>query len=153
MNSDHSITYQDFTPKHAEELVLMWRASFERAVRVKDPHPLAEQQEFLLNKIVPDHQVRLAFIEGLIVGFIAATDESISQLYIHNDYQGIGIGTQLLNWAKSNSNGRLWLYTFEKNKRAQLFYERQGFNIIERGFEEVWQLNDFKYEWSIGSEV
>ena len=53
----------------------------------------------------------------------------------------------LLNIAKENSMGRLRLFTFERNKNAQRFYEKHGFQIIARGFEQSWQLADIEYEW------
>ena len=37
---------------------------------------------------------------------------------------------KLLNLAKQQSEGRLLLYTFEVNKNAQKFYERNGFKIV-----------------------
>ena len=69
-------------------------------------------------------------------------------LYVRVDAIGQGIGTLLLDWAKAQSGGRLWLYTFERNARARRFYESSGFTITDRGFEEDWQLADIKYEWS-----
>jgi len=137
----------DFTSDHVDELVPMWRDSFERGVGIVDPHPLAEQRAFLLNEIVPHYQLRVAMADDRLVGFIAANRESISQLYVHVDHQGRGIGSQLLAWAKEQSAGRLWLYTLAKNNGAQRFYERRGFQVVERGFEEQWQLEDIKYEW------
>jgi ribosomal protein S18 acetylase RimI-like enzyme len=53
----------------------------------------------------------------------------------------------LLDLAKTGSGGRLWLYTFVTNTRAQRFYERHGFDVVERGFEPVMQLGDLRYEW------
>ena len=53
----------------------------------------------------------------------------------------------MLDWAKGQSEGSLWLYTFQRNLDAQAFYEHHGFEIVERGFEETWQLADIKYQW------
>jgi hypothetical protein len=54
----------------------------------------------------------------------------------------------LLSWAKSQSAGSLWLYTFARNEAARSFYERSGFVAIEHGFEPQWQLEDVKYSWT-----
>ena len=86
--------------------------------------------------------------EGQLVGFVAANVESISQLYVHIEHHRRGIGTRMLDWAKAESTGSLWLYTFAQNVGAQRFYESQGFQIIERGFEAMWQLDDIKYRWA-----
>ncbi len=137
-----------FRPEHAGELVIMWRASFEQGVGITDPHSLADQQDYLMNQVVPHTTVRVALLDGKIVGFAAASHEHLDQLYVHTEYQGQGIGTRLLNWAKAQSNGTLWLYTFSRNHRACTFYERSGFTVAARGFEPTWQLEDIKYVWS-----
>jgi ribosomal protein S18 acetylase RimI-like enzyme len=136
-----------------DELIAMWRASFEFGVSVVDPNPLEAQREFFVREILPNNDVRLAVKGDRLVGFIAASQESIPALYVHVDAIGQGIGTLLLDWAKAQSGGRLWLYTFERNTRAQRFYESSGFTITERGFEEDWQLADLKYEWAEASSA
>lgn len=78
---------------------------------------------------------------------IAYNDREINQLYIHINYQGIGIGRTLLNKAKAQSSGKLTLYTFEVNKKAQLFYEKNGFKIVGKGHENEENLPDIQYEW------
>ncbi len=55
----------------------------------------------------------------------------------------------LLDWAKTRSPQRLWLYTFQRNERAKLFYESQGFRALrltdgERNEEKA---PDVLYEW------
>lgn len=82
-----------------------------------------------------------------VVGVIAYNDGEISQLYIHIEYQGMGIGRMLLDRAKVQSSGKLSLYTFEVNKNAQQFYEKHGFKIIGRGHENEENLPDIQYEW------
>ena len=140
----------DYLPEHGPELVKMWRESFERAVGVVDPHPLPEQLRYLEEKVVPDNRVLVVLEESTlaVVGFMAATPESISQLYVHVDHQGKGVGSMLVGIAKQHSHGRLRLFTFEANKNAQRFYERHGFEVVARGFEKEWQLADIEYEWS-----
>ena len=141
----------DYSPEHGPELVRMWRESFERAVGVIDPHPLPEQLRYLEEKVVPESRVLvvLGVTTLAVVGFMAATPESISQLYVHVNYQGKGAGSMLVGIAKQHSGGRLRLFTFEANKSAQRFYERHGFKVVARGFEKEWQLADIEYEWSM----
>lgn len=58
------------------------------------------------------------------------------------------IGSRLLAWAKEQSAGSLWLYTFDRNAIARAFYEKHGFRIVARGFEPQWKLADVRYEWA-----
>jgi hypothetical protein len=52
-----------------------------------------------------------------------------------------------LHWAQENSDGRLELYTFERNKQSHQFYDKKGFKVLERNSAEAWMLGDIKYEW------
>ena len=130
----------------------MWRASFEHGVGVVDPHSIEEQAAFFEAKVRPVCRVRLAWSEGRLVGFLASTRESISQLYVHVDHLRQGIGSQLLRLAQAESSGTLWLHTFARNTNARRFYESHGFRVAERGFEAFWRLEDVKYLWCRNGE-
>ncbi|MFJ7973372.1 GNAT family N-acetyltransferase [Psychrobacillus sp. NPDC096389] len=136
-----------YNAEYAEQTVKMWRDSKERAIGQKEIHDF-ENQFYFLNHILPEQfQIDLALIDQKVVGMVAYNDREISQLYIHLEYQGIGIGQTLLDKAKAQSSGKLTLYTFEINEKAQRFYEKHGFEIISRGHENEENLPDIQYEW------
>jgi ribosomal protein S18 acetylase RimI-like enzyme len=139
----------DYSPRFGRELVKMWRESFERAVGVTDPHTLEEQLQYLDQHLVPENRVDVVLEESTskVIGFMASTIDTISQLYLHVDHQNRGIGSMLLDIAKRQSSGRLRLFTFKVNTKAQRFYERHGFRILRFGFEKEWGLGDIEYEW------
>lgn len=128
----------------------MWRDSKEKALGVKDIHDFADHLNFLKTELVETNEVFLAVDEETDrpVGILAVEGEKLNQLYIDNEYQGSGIGTRLLEIAKKMSGGKLRLFTFEVNKGAQAFYEKHGFKIIGRGFENEENLPDILYEWT-----
>jgi len=142
----------NYLPRHGPELVAMWRESFELAVGVIDCHPLDEQLRYLEEKVVPENEVLVVLDEGTgaVIGFMASTHETISQLYVHVNYQRRGIGSLLVNIAKEHSGGLLRLFVFQANQHAQQFYEQHGFKVKSKGFVEEWQLADIGYEWSAG---
>lgn len=145
--NQHKIIIVQYDPKYAEQTVKMWRNSKERAIGQKEGHSL-ESHIYFLNDILPvQFQVDLAIIEEQVVGMIAYNKTEINQLYVHIGYQGIGIGQILLNKVKSQSSGKLTLNTFEVNKNAQRFYEKNGFKIIGRGCENEENLPHIQYEW------
>ncbi|QCJ41250.1 GNAT family N-acetyltransferase [Bacillus sp. S3] len=146
MNQDKIIITQ-YYPKYAEQTVRMWRDSKEQAIGRKEIHSFENHVYFLKHILAEQYQIDLAIIDGKVVGMAAYNDREISQLYIHIDYQGIGIGQLLLEKVKAQSSGRLTLYTFEINKKAQRFYEKHGFEIIGRGHENEENLPDIQYEW------
>jgi ribosomal protein S18 acetylase RimI-like enzyme len=146
-----SLVIEDFRAEHADELVPMWRESFEFGVGVTDPNPLAEQARYLFTEVVPNNAIRVARLENQIVGFVAASPTSIAQLYVRRGFHGRGIGSRLLAWAKAQSSGTLWLYTFARNTGARAFYEHHGFKVAARGHEPNWKLDDLRYEWTAGT--
>jgi ribosomal protein S18 acetylase RimI-like enzyme len=138
----------EYDASHLEALVRLWREAFEFGVGVRDPHPLSEQREYFVSQVLPVNRVTLAVLESHLVGFIAASAESVSQLHVQVGLQRKGIGSALLALSKAQSAGSLWLYAFVRNTRACRFYEKHGFVPIQRGFEPNWQLEDVKYSWS-----
>ena len=142
-----AVSLEELREGDTRELVSMWRESFEHGVGVTDPHPIEEQERYLRETVVPENAVRVAWLDGRMVGFVAATPESVSQLYVRIGFFGRGIGTLLLDWAKGQSTGSLWLFAFARNAGARAFYERHGFRIVARGYEPHWKLDDLKYEW------
>ena len=136
-----------YNVEYAEQTVKMWRDSKEQAIGQKEIHDF-ENHIYFLNHILPEQfQIDLAVMDKKVVGMVAYNDRVINQLYIHLDYQGIGIGRTLLDKVKAQSSGKLTLYTFEINEKAQRFYEKHGFEIISRGHENEENLPDIQYEW------
>lgn len=133
--------------RDADELVRMWRASFEHGVGVVDPHPLSEQRAFLVEQLAHSHQLVVVRDAHGIAAFLASTPEEIAQLYVRTDLIGHGIGSRLLQRAKDESNGSLWLYTFRRNHPARAFYIHRGFVEVAYGVEPDWQLEDVRLEW------
>lgn len=137
----------EYDSAYAEGTVGMWRESKEKAIGQKETHSFEDHMYFLNNILNKDNQIYIATLNDKVVGMIAFNDNEINQLYIQISYQGRGLGRKLLEMAKANSKGRLTLYTFEVNQKAQRFYENNGFQIIGRGFENEENLDDLKYEW------
>jgi RimJ/RimL family protein N-acetyltransferase len=140
----------ELEPVYAEETVRMWRQSKERAIAQKEIHSFEEHVAFLNNILSKNNKIYIGIHNAKVVGMIAFNENEVNQLYIHIDYQGKGLGKRFLELAKTNSKGRLTLFTFEVNHKAQRFYEKNGFKIIGSGYENEENLDDIKYEW-VGS--
>lgn len=143
----HNLIITQYHSKYAEQTVEMWRESKERAIGQKEGHSF-ENHIYFLNYILSEqYQIDIVLMGDKVVGMIAYNEREISQLYIHIEYQGFGIGQILLDKAKEQSSGKLTLYTFEVNENARRFYEKNGFEIISRGYENEENLPDILYEW------
>jgi ribosomal protein S18 acetylase RimI-like enzyme len=136
-----------YRPQMLRPLVDLWRASFEHGVGVVDPHPIEAQRQFFVEHVAARCEVSVVLRDAAIVGFVASDAESIAQLYVRVGCLRQGIGSRLVELAKSRSSGSLWLFTFARNAVARRFYERHGFVAIAHGFEPTWQLDDVKYRW------
>lgn len=147
--TQHTFIIKPYNLELAEQTVAMWRDSKEQAIGQKEMHSF-DNHVYFLNHILPEqYQIDVAMIDETVVGMMAYNDSEISQLYIHLNYQGFGIGQTLLNRAKAQSSGKLTLYTFEVNEKAQRFYEKHGFKVIGRGHENEENLPDILYEWKL----
>jgi hypothetical protein len=128
----------DYDTSYLDPLLRLWREAFEFGVGVTDPHSLTEQRDYFISEVLPANRVTLALLPSRLVGFIAASPESVAQLHVQVGLHRQGIGSGLLDLAKARSGGSLWLFAYEKH----------GFVVVARGFEPTWQLEDVKYHWS-----
>ena len=83
-----------------------------------------------------------------VVGFLALEKHIIQGLYIKKDFQGFGFGQAAIKFAqKQFKELRLWV--FQSNIGAQKFYQRLGFQIVEKsdGEDNDYRLPDIFYCW------
>ena len=83
-----------------------------------------------------------------VVGFLALEKHIIQGLYIKKDFQRFGFGQAAIKFAqKQFKELRLWV--FQSNIGAQKFYQRLGFQIVEKsdGEDNDYRLPDIFYCW------
>jgi GNAT superfamily N-acetyltransferase len=137
----------DYEPSRAREIVELWRASFEYGVGIKDPYPIESQLEFFLREVAPHCRVRLSVEGAELLGFMASTPSTLDHLYVRVSNLSQGIGSCLLELAKSESSGSLSLHAFAQNHRACRFYEHHGFKEVERESKNMYKIEAIKYVW------
>jgi len=140
------------SPPDAAAAAGVWLRSFAAALpTVVSPRSADEVRDYFRDVVVPFRETWVADAgdgDG-IVGVMVLNDDELSQLYLHPDWRGCGIGDQFVALAKERSPGGLSLWTFQVNKPAHRFYERHGFVAAERtdgsGNEE--REPDVRYVW------
>jgi ribosomal protein S18 acetylase RimI-like enzyme len=143
-----ALSIQLLVPQDTDSALWLWRKSFEHGVGVQDPDPTIDGiRGYFQAEVQPKSTVRVAKINEAVVGVLASDRESVSALYVRVDYIGQGIGSRLIDIAKTESSGSLWLFTFARNTNARRFYARHGFIEIAYGYEPFWQLDDVKLRW------
>ena len=87
--------------------------------------------------------------EDEIVGFVGLNGDELSHIYVDPDFQGQGLGTRMLDHAKTLRPDRLELWVFQKNEGARRFYDRHGFQLVRLtdGAGNMEKEPDALYEW------
>lgn len=113
-----------------------------------DLHTPTEDLVFFETQVFPRGVVWVAEAEEALVGYCAVREGWLDHLYVDPSRHGQGVGSALLARGKDGA-GSLQLWTFQRNHRAQQFYERHGFTQVERtdgsGNEE--REPDMRYLW------
>lgn len=89
--------------------------------------------------------------ENQIYGFIGLNNEYIAGIFICDQVQSIGIGKQLLDFAKGIKN-QLNLSVYKKNTRAVKFYLRENFEIQCENIDENTGEKEYFMTWKIRGE-
>jgi GNAT superfamily N-acetyltransferase len=116
-------------------------------------HSDQDVREWICRHLIPAGCSTLAVADDLVVGLMAVSKGPdcswIDQLYLRPAWVGRGIGTRLLELARSGLPPPIRLYTFQCNQPARIFYECRGFKAIAfgdgAGNEE--SCPDVLYEW------
>lgn len=97
-------------------------------------HSEAAVRDWVANILIPTGSVTVAVNNDRLVGMAAHSIVDgvawLDQLYVSPQFNRQGIGTSLLESVKSQTDGKLQLYTFQMNHDAAAFYERHGFVAI-----------------------
>jgi ribosomal protein S18 acetylase RimI-like enzyme len=143
------VTLRRAKPADAPAIAVLLRTTFRVSLPfLPDLHTAEDDLWFVRERMLVQNEVWLAEEAGEVVGFIGFREGWIDHLYVHPDWQGRGIGPQLLAKPLSLRQARR-LWTFQKNTRARAFYEARGFKLVTltdgSGNEE--KEPDALYEW------
>jgi len=128
---------------------LYWRAR-EAAVPAIPPsvHPRDDVLDYFATVMLPHRDTWVAVDGARIVGLLVLEPGWVDHLYLEPSRTGQGIGSQLLDHAKTLQRDGLDLWAFRSNTGARRFYERHGFVAVaftEGNNEEG--APDVRYHW------
>jgi len=113
------------------------------------PHTDKDTLEFVTASMSRWDKVRVGCdAGGEVVAFLCLEGKLVDQLFVAPGHQRHGIGTRMMNDAKALSPGGLSLFTFQANKPARAFYEKQGFRAVAFGISEAEGEPDVTYVWA-----
>mgnify|MGYP002713104528 CR=1 FL=1 len=148
----YKMKIRPYTPTDFDAVTTLWRRARELAFpefqRTKG-HTFEEDRAYFQNNILEENSVYVADMDGIAVAFMAIKDDFIDQLYVAPTHQRQGIGKALLEFARTFSPERLWLYTFQINTNGRAFYEKNGFIATKFGVSPPPESEpDVLYEWN-----
>jgi GNAT superfamily N-acetyltransferase len=111
-------------------------------------HSRDEVREWFASIVLVEHEVWVAEIARHIIAVMVLRGESLDHLYVLQHHQRRGVGTRLLEHAKTQRRV-LRLYAFQSNGPARDFYEKHGFKPIAFGDGTTNEEGapDVLYEW------
>ncbi len=138
----------------AAEIYLRSRAAAEPQMP-PDVHSEAEVRAFVADVMIARREAWLAELGGVPTGLLVLERDDVDWLFVAPNAQGQGVGSALLEHAKSLRPDGLALWVFESNVPARQFYERRGFVAVRRtdgaGNEE--HAPDVRYVWGAHAEA
>ena len=90
----------------------------------------------MVKGMLGDAEIYVFEEQGQIKGFVGLDGEYIAGIFVREKEQSLGIGKQLLDFAKS-LKGQLKLNVYQKNERVIKFYTREQFEIQDEQTDEA----------------
>jgi putative acetyltransferase len=120
-------------PEEHPVLLEIWEASVRASHDFLTEEKILEIKQIILEGNIFSHVDLHAFHneKGEKVGFLGSSHYKIEMLFIHPDYQGMGIGKQLTEFAISEKKITR-VDVNEQNLQAVRFYKKMGFQVIKR---------------------
>jgi GNAT superfamily N-acetyltransferase len=129
----------------------VWLGSFKATYAFPAAHSDADVREWIRSDLAARDETFVAVDgrTGRVVALLSLENDDLDQLYVHPDWLGRGIGSQMVELAKQRRPGGFGLYTFQVNERARRFYERHGLvaTWLGDGSANVERPPDVRYEW------
>ncbi|WP_025161530.1 N-acetyltransferase [Paraclostridium bifermentans] len=119
-----------------EKIMDIWLVSTIKAHDFISKEYWQNNYNIVKNEYIPISETFVYEKDGEIKGFISIiNNEFIGALFVDIRFQGMGIGTKLINYSVEKYE-KLTLAVYKENKNSVEFYTRKGFKIIEEGLNE-----------------
>jgi ribosomal protein S18 acetylase RimI-like enzyme len=113
-------------------------------------HSDTEALEWISTVVIPEREVWLMEdADSQPLAVLVLDGGWVDQLYVEPTCTGMGLGSRLIELAKSRRPAGLQLWTFVTNTGAQRFYRRHGFVVAETtdGSRNEEKAPDIRFSW------
>ncbi len=118
-------------PHDADDVVSVHLRARRAAPMPPGVHPDDDVRRWLSDRLRAD-EVWVAEAEGRVVGYVRLTEVWLDDLYVDPDHARQGVGSALLDLARSLRPRGFCLWVFETNLPARAFYGHHGLVELER---------------------
>lgn len=119
-----------------EKVMKIWKDSTIKAHDFISKEYWENNYDVVKNTYIPMSETFIYEIENKIEGFISViNNEFIGALFVDINCQGLGVGSELINYVVKEYN-KLSLAVYKENKNAVEFYIYKGFKIIKEQIDE-----------------
>lgn len=123
-------TIRRFVPSDLAEATDVWYRSLAASIAYMRPEQRRREEDdkgFFREVVAVTRDLWVAVLDERVVGVLALVGSEVDRLYVAPEAQGCGVGTALLQHAKTLHPDGLTLVTHQRNGGARRFYERHGF--------------------------
>lgn len=116
---------------HFTQIIELWEASVRTSHHFLKPEEISFYKPLVLKYALPEATLFGTTDQNKLTGFIGLRGNKVEMLFIHPDYFGQGLGSELLNFAVKEQKCSL-IDVNEENSRAYQFYLKHGFTLLSR---------------------
>lgn len=117
-----------YTDADCDGVIEAWYAASVVATPFLSDEFMSEERRNIRTKWLPMAETWVSEADGKVAGFVSLIGNEVGAIFVHPDYQGQGIGRELMDHA-ANLRDELFLDVFEGNVIGRRFYARYGFQF------------------------
>lgn len=136
---------REYRKEDLEPVMQIWLESNYEAHNFIDKNYWKQNYD-LVKAELPKAKIYVSENDTEILGFSGLQDNYIAGLFVRKNMRGHGIGSELLTCVKKYHSS-LTLSVYKKNKRAVAFYQKQGFEVIEKKIDKNVNEEEYVMEW------
>jgi putative acetyltransferase len=110
-------------------------------------HPVSVTRMRLGEALAEGQRCFVPEINGVVAGILTLQPAFLDKLFIAPHWQGVGIGSACLDFAKALYPSGLELHSAQQNYGACRLYERHGFIAVAHPIFEPIGIGDVVYRW------
>ncbi|MCE7556424.1 N-acetyltransferase [Aliivibrio fischeri] len=120
---------RQYTPQDINAVLDIWLNSSIKAHDFISAEFWVSQVDNMRDIYIPASKTYVAEIDSKVVGFYSLYENMLAAIFVSPEYQGKGIGKQLISHAKEQCP-MLTLNVYSENVASYQFYLSQGFTVI-----------------------